>query len=86
LEPLLRPLGGHKRLELQGNRPGEDRGRRIFFLSGVRVVGVSWRKPLLETTFRFEEVHRFALEALREPETIGPIVKRIFVHNVMAYQ
>jgi hypothetical protein len=50
------------------------------------VVSVPWRKPLVETAFGFEAVHRFTLEVLREPETIDPIWKRISVHNIMGDQ
>jgi hypothetical protein len=86
LQPRLGPLGAPTRLETKGNRPGEDRGRRNFFLSGVLVVRAPCRKPVLEMAFGFEKVRRVAPKVLREPETIDPLLERIFVHNIMGDQ
>jgi hypothetical protein len=36
--------------------------------------------------FWLGEVRRVGPEGLREPETIDPVLERISVHNVMAYQ
>jgi hypothetical protein len=74
------------RLETQANRPAGDRGRRIFFLSGVPVIGLQCRKPALETTFGVGEVRRGARKVLREAAKFDPLEERISVHNVMAYQ
>jgi hypothetical protein len=83
---LLAPLCAPKRLETQGNRAREGRGRRNFFLFGVRVDGVPWRKPVLERIFGFVEVRRVGLEVLREAAKLDSIVECIFVHKVMADQ
>jgi hypothetical protein len=73
-------------LETQGKRPGEDRDRENFFLSGAPVVRASRRKPVLEMAFGFEEVRRVGPEVLREAAKFDPIWVRISVHNIMAYQ
>jgi hypothetical protein len=70
----LRPLRTANPLEIQSNRPAEDRGRRIFFLSGVPVVRVPRRKPALETAFGFGEVRRVGPKVPREAAKLDPIV------------
>jgi hypothetical protein len=47
---------------------------------------VPCRKPVLEKAFGFEEAPRLALEVLREAAKLDPFLKRISVHNIVAYQ
>jgi hypothetical protein len=73
-------------LETQDNRPAEEQEREIFFLSRSPVVRTLRRKPGLEEVFGFGEVRRVGQQVPREPETIGVVLERTFVHNVMGSQ
>jgi hypothetical protein len=80
------PFGAPKRPETKGNRLGDGRGRRIFFLSGAPVVRVPRRKPAPETTFGFGVVRRVGPKVLREAAKFDSVVERISVHNIMPDQ
>jgi hypothetical protein len=86
IELFWQPLGTPKSLEIQTNRPAEDREREIVFVSRIPFVRVQRRKPVLEMTFGFVGVRPVGPKVLREPETIDPVLKRISVHNVVADQ
>jgi hypothetical protein len=85
-EALLEPFGAPQRLEIQGNGPGDGPGPRIVFLSDGPFAGTPCRKPLLENPFGFGAVRPAVPKVLREAAKLDPFLKRISVHNIVAYQ